>query len=47
MRRLLIHATGSGPAAFMAGPARVRACASYLSSRWVQAPTSDRREADT
>lgn len=47
MRRLFIDTTGSGPAAVMADEAGVRACASYLSSRWVQAPIPDRREADT
>lgn len=47
MRRVITHTTGSRPAAFMADRMRVRACASYLSSRWVQAPIPDRREADT
>lgn len=47
MIRLTMHATGSGRVAFEADPVRVRACASYLSSRWVQAPIPDRREADT
>ncbi len=36
-----------GPAAFMADKARIRVGVSYLGSRWVQAPISDRREADT
>ena len=47
MRQLLTHETGFGSVAFMAARVRVRACASYLSSRWVQAPIPDRREADT
>ena len=45
--RLITHDTCFGPAAFMADTARVRVRASYLGSRWVQAPISDRREADT
>ncbi len=36
-----------GPAAFTADLVRVRARAPYLGSRWVQAPISVRREADT
>ena len=36
-----------GPAAFMADQARIRVAVSYLGSRWVQAPISDRWEADT
>ena len=47
MRRLQITTNGFGPAAFMADSARVRVRASYLGSRWVQAPIPDRREADT
>ena len=47
MRRLEITTNGFGPTAFMAVTVRVRVCASYLGSRWVQAPISDRREADT
>lgn len=47
MRRLTINTTGSGPGAFMADRVRARVRASYLASRWVQAPISDRREADT
>lgn len=47
MRPLTTHETGFGAVAFMANRVRVRACPSYLASRWVQAPISERREADT
>ena len=47
MRRLVTSADGSGRSASKAERVRVRACASYLASRWVQAPIPDRREADT
>lgn len=47
MRQLTTHETGFGAVAFMANRVRVRACASYLASRWVQAPISHWREADT
>jgi hypothetical protein len=47
MRSDTTNVAGSGPVAVMADRPRVRACASYLSSRWVQAPIPDRREADT
>jgi len=47
MRRFINKPTCHGPAAFMAEQARVRVRASYLLGRWVQAPISDRREADT
>ncbi|MEJ2204570.1 MAG: hypothetical protein P8170_10705 [Gemmatimonadota bacterium] len=47
MRRFIDHPTRYGPAATMADMARVRVRASYLLGRWVQAPISDRREADT
>lgn len=47
MRQMLTHDTGSGTVAFMADRERVRACASYLASRWVQAPVPAGREADT
>jgi hypothetical protein len=46
MRRMTVN-EHTGPAAFMADAARVRASASHLVSRWVQAPIPDRREADT
>jgi len=36
-----------GPHAIAAMAVEVRARASYLGSRWVQAPIPDRREADT
>lgn len=47
MRR--IHSTECyGPAAaFAADMAKVRVRASYLGSRWAQAPISDRPEAET
>ena len=45
--RLSTHMTGLSAVAFVAAAARVRVCASYLGSRWVQAPIFDRREADT
>ncbi len=45
--RQLVNTKHFGPAAFMADAARVRVRALYLGSRWVQAPISDRREADT
>lgn len=47
MRALHIEMTGTDRTAFEAGRVRVRARATYLSSRWVQAPIPDRREADT
>ena len=47
MRSLHTNMTGIDRAAFEADRVRVRACASYLSSRWVQAPIPVRREADT
>ena len=47
MRHGNTNMTGIDRTAFAAGRVRVRACASYLSSRWVQAPIPDRREADT
>jgi hypothetical protein len=47
MRRFNTLTKCFGPAAHMAESARVRVRASYLLGRWVQAPISDRREADT
>ena len=47
MRSLHKNMAGTDRAAFEAGRVRVRACASYLSSRWVQAPIPILREADT
>lgn len=48
MRRINNSTECFGPAAaFTADMARVRVRASYLGSRWAQAPISDRPEADT
>ena len=47
MRSITHSDTGFVRAAFMADRVRARAGASYLASRWVQAPIHDRREADT
>lgn len=47
MRRFIPIPECFGPAAHEADTARVRVRASYLLGRWVQAPISDRREADT
>ncbi|MEM7417595.1 MAG: hypothetical protein AAF389_19060 [Gemmatimonadota bacterium] len=38
---------GSGSPVFMTGRGRARAGVDFLASRWVQAPITDRREADT
>lgn len=42
-----MHNTDSGRTAYVAGAVEVRVRASFLASRWVQAPITDRREADT
>jgi hypothetical protein len=38
---------GFGPATDPVAKVRMRVCASYLLSQWVQAPITDWREADT
>jgi hypothetical protein len=44
----MIHRPGSfGPATDPVAKARMRVRVSYLLSRWVQAPITDWREADT
>ena len=43
----IIHKIRYGRSAFMADRVEVCARASYLGSRWVQAPIMNRREADT
>ncbi len=46
--RCMIHRPGSfGPATDPVAKARMRVRVSYLLSRWVQAPITDWREADT
>jgi hypothetical protein len=47
MRRAITHPVCFGPATDLVAMARVRVRFSYLMSRWVQAPISDWREADT
>ena len=46
MTRMFTHTKCFGPA-YTADMARVRVRASYLLGRWVQAPISKAREADT
>jgi hypothetical protein len=47
MRQTFHSVAGCGRSVGMTDSVRVRARSSYLASRWVQAPITNRREADT